>query len=360
MQKKLLYSTSLVLSILYLSSCGGSKEKTTTETGKVQRKTIHLTKNELSRGIRLPGELKAFQEVDLYAKVNSYVKEVLVDRGSKVKQGQELILLDAPELDAQYSEAREKLKSREAIFNSTTSYYRRLVTTSHTPGTVSANDLEQASSKMLSDSSEMSSAKAAFQAISDLRNYLTVRAPFDGIISERNVHPGAYAGPAGKGSDMPMLRLEQEGRLRLVVAVPEIHTGSLNPLEEVQFQVKAFPSDTFKAQIKRLSGKLDLKTRSELIEIDVENKDGRLLPGMYAEVEMGVTRNAAAFVVPVSAVFTNTEGIFLIRVNKGTAEWVPVRKGNETNGKVEVFGAIYDQDEILEVASDQIRNKQVL
>ncbi|MFI5149024.1 MAG: efflux RND transporter periplasmic adaptor subunit [Bacteroidia bacterium] len=346
--------------LLVLASCGNKTEQPKTETGTAAPKTMVIHKSELSQGIRLPGELKAFQEVDIYAKLNSFVKEVKVDRGSQVKQGQELILLDAPELDAQYAEALQKLRSKEALARSSTSYYRRLLITSHTPGTVSANDLEQAEAKMNADSAEVNAVKSAFQAISDLKNYLVVKAPFDGMISERNVHPGAYAGPSGKGSDLPMLRMEQEGLLRLVIAVPEIYIGALHDGLPVKFRVKAFPSDTFQAVLKRVSGKLDEKTRAELIEMDVENKDHRLLPGMYAEVEIGMTRRQIAFVVPATAVMTNTEGVFVIRIRKGTAEWIAVTKGNRDKEQIEIFGALEDQDEILLQASDQIRNGQSL
>jgi RND family efflux transporter MFP subunit len=222
---------------------------------------------------------------------------------------------------------------------------------------VSANELEQAEAKMQTDSSEVSSAKAAFQAISDLKNYLVVRAPFNGIISERNIHPGAFVGGSGK-NDLPMLQLKEEGKLRLVVAVPEIYVGGLSEGQLVHFQVKAFPSDTFTGKIQRISGNLDLKTRSEAIEVDVENKDHRLLPGMYAEVEMNVGRKQEAFVVPVSSVFTNTEGVFVIRARQGVAEWVSVKKGNRQQELQEIFGNLKDGDEIIAKASDQIRNGQ--
>jgi membrane fusion protein (multidrug efflux system) len=322
-------------------------------------KIIHVHKTSIDNTIRLPGELKAFQEVDLYAKINSFVKEVLVDRGSVVKQGQELVRLDAPELDAQFIESREKLKSRESVFHSSQSYYKRLLQTSKTPGTVSLNDLEQAESKMAGDSSDVSSAKAAFQSFSELKNYLIVKAPFDGIISERNIHPGAFVGGSGK-NDVPMLKLKEEGKLRLVIAVPEVYVGSLSETQPVKFQVRAFPSDTFTCMIKRVSRNLDLKTRSELVEMDIENKDHRLLPGMYAEVELGIGRSQPAYVVPQGAVFTNTEGVFVIRKKNGLAEWVPVHKGNSRDGQVEVFGALTEQDEILEHGTDQIRTGQAL
>ncbi len=211
---------------------------------------------------------------------------------------------------------------------------------------------------MMGDSSEVSSAQAAFQSFSDLKNYLVVKAPFSGIITERNISPGAFVGTSGKGTELPMLKLVEEGKLRLVVAVPEVQVGGLAKNTWVQFQVKAFPSDTFRAQIVRISGNLDLKTRSEMIEMDVENKDQRLLPGMYAEVEIGIKRSEPAFVVPLSAIFTNTEGVFIIRAKSEKAERVAIRKGNTHDGKIEIFGPLNDNDSILEQASDQIRDGQ--
>ena len=352
-------SSILLLSFCF-SACGNHAEPSVKESASSQPKFIVLHKSALQDDIRLPGELKAFEEVDMYAKINSFVKEVLVDRGSMVKEGQTLILLDAPELDAQYQEALQKLKTRETIARSSTSYYKRLLLTSRTPGTVSQNDLEQAESKMMGDSSEVSSATAAFQAVSELKNYLIVKAPFNGKISERNIHPGAFGGTSGRGSEQPMLKLVAEGKLRLVVAVPEIQVGGLRLDQSVKFQVKAFPSDTFKGQLVRIAGDLDLKTRSELIEIDVENKDRHLLPGMYAEVEIPIRRTAPTFVVPASAIFTNSEGIFIIRVKNAKAERVSVRKGNDHLGNIEIFGPLEENDSILQQASDQIRDGQGL
>jgi membrane fusion protein (multidrug efflux system) len=358
--KTYFFTTYSLIILIALSSCGGHPAEAVKEATAPSVATIKLHRAGLSEEIHLPGELKAFEEVDLYAKLNSFVKEVLVDRGSSVKKGQVLILLDAPELDAQYQEANEKLRSKESVFRSSSSYYKRLLLTSRTPGTVSANDLEQSDAKMMADSADVSSARAAFNAVSDLKNYLVVKAPFDGVISERNVHPGAFVGASGKGTDMPMLRLVEEGKLRLVVAVPEVNVGGLMVGQPVKFQVKAFPADTFSAQIKRISGDLDRKTRTELIEMDAENTDHRLLAGMYAEVEIGMKRGEPSFVVPASAVFTNTEGVFVIRVKSGKAEWVSVKKGNKQDKLVEVFGSLSENDELVEKASDQVRNGQEL
>jgi membrane fusion protein (multidrug efflux system) len=359
MKTSTIFNVCIVLLLLTsLTACSTHKETVEKTPVPQGAKLIVLHKNALQENIRIPGELKAFEEVDLYAKLNSFVKQVLVDRGSIVKEGQELVLLDAPELDAQYQEALQKLRTRQTISGSSTSYFKRLLLTSHTPGTVSQNDLEQAESKMMGDSSEVSSAQAGFQAVSDLKNYLIVKAPFSGIISERNISPGAFVGTSGKGTELPMLKLVQEGKLRLVVAVPEVQVGGLSPNAWVRFQVKAFPSDTFRAQIVRIAGNLDLKTRSELIEMDVENKDHRLLPGMYAEVEIGIRRSEPAFVVPLSALFTNTEGVFVIRVRNAKAERIAVRKGNMQEGKIEIFGPLTENDSLLEQASDQIRDGQ--
>jgi membrane fusion protein (multidrug efflux system) len=357
--KNIISLSILVLALLGgMASCDSHRELPVSETTNQSLKVFSLHRGSLGRTIHLPGELRAYEEVAIYAKVNSFVREVLVDRGTAVKKGQNLVLLDAPELDAQYHEAEDRLRSRESTLRSTVSYYNRLLQTSKTPGTVSQNDLEQAEAKMKADSSEVSSLGAAFRAVSELRNYLTVKAPFDGIISERNIHPGALVGPGGKGSDLPMLRLEEEGLLRLIVAVPEIHTSAIHDKEEVKFVVKAYPSDTFRAIVSRISGSLDVKTRSELIEMDAPNAGHKLLPGMYAEVELPISRSEPSFVVPLSAILSNTEGLFVIRIAGGKAERIPVRKGNESAGRAEVFGVLNENDAIVEEASEQIHDGQ--
>ena len=122
--------------------------------------------------------------------------------------------------------------------------------------------------------------------ISQTENYLQIRAPFNGVITARNVNPGAYVGPSGKGSEFPLFNLQEQKKLRLVLSVPEAYTSYLNQKNAVSFTVKSLPGQPFKAVINRLSGSIDSRLRSQRVEMDVINNDKKLLPGMVAEVNL--------------------------------------------------------------------------
>ena len=240
----------------------------------------------MSSSLQIPGELIAYQQVDLYAKVNSFVKKLYVDVGSEVKEGELLATMEAPELGSQLAGAESNIKSREAIYLASKANYDRLLETSKTPGTISPNDLEQAAARKNSDFAQFQAAQAAYKEIAETQNYLQIRAPFSGVITARNVNPGAYVGPSGKGSELPLFNLQEQKKLRLVLSVPEAYTGYLNHKDEVSFTVKSLPDRPFKAIIKRLSGSIDSRLRSQRVEMDVINNDKKLLPGMVAEVNL--------------------------------------------------------------------------
>lgn len=315
-----------------------------------------LQKGKLSSSLQIPGELIAYQQVDLYAKVNSFVKKMYVDVGSEVQAGQLLVTMEAPEINSQLSGAESRLKAQEAVYLASKANYDRLYETSQTPGTVSKNDLDQALARKNSDYAQLEAAKAAYKEIADNRNYLEIRAPFSGVISARNVNVGAYVGPSGKGSELPIFTLQQQKKLRLVVAVPEAYTSYLHHTNTVNFHVKALPNERFSAQIKRLAGALDNRLRSERIEMDVINDNKKLLPGMVAEVEVPLPATDSTFVVPKSAVVNSTERVFVIRIVNNKAEWVDVQKGRDADDKVEIYGKLTPGDQLVKRASDEIRN----
>jgi RND family efflux transporter MFP subunit len=327
-----------------------------------------VTTKVLDRKTRLPGELEPYQTVDLHARVTGYVDKVEVDRGSEVKAGQVLVTLVAPEMAAQVAEAEaragavESQKSEaQARLVAAQSTYERIKAASATPGAVAPNELTLAekaadSLKAVIRSLESSAkaARAAVDAQKELMQYLTVSAPFDGVITERWAHPGALAGPAAAASK-PMLRLEQHSRLRLVVAVPEIDAGAVVRGARVPFTVPAFPGETFTGVVARSKRTLDTKTRTMPVELDVMNPAGRLAPGMYPEVMWPSRRAKPSILVPPSSIVTTTERTFVIRINRGKAEWVNVARGLPSGDLVEVFGMLNDGDEIVKRGSDEIR-----
>ncbi|CAL1520933.1 efflux RND transporter periplasmic adaptor subunit [Chitinophaga sp. MM2321] len=342
---------------LFFTACHSIKaeDESSHENQRVQVKFIHLHKGQLEATLKLPGEIKPFQFADLYAKVNSYVKKVNVDLGSRVTAGQVLATLEAPEMNTRVLEAQSRLHTKEAIFRASRATYNRLLKTSQVPGTISPNDLDMAFEKMRADSAEYLSANSAINEVQQMLGYLVIRASFSGVISQRNVHPGTYVGPADKGSDKPLFRLEEQQKLRLSVAVPEMYTDDVSHASFVQFTVKALPGDTFTAHVTRIAGSLDSRMRTELLEMDIANKDRKLLPGMYAEVQIPLPGKKDVYIVPKGAIVSNSEQIFVIRSVDNKAVWVPVQRGNESDGQVEIFGDLSDNDQLVQNASDEIK-----
>lgn len=351
-----------------LQSCGSSRaeeeahEKAVAEANAAPAavEAFPLKKEQLASSIQIPGELIAFQQVDIYAKVSSFVKKLHVDVGSEVREGQLLATMEAPELTSQLVTSESRLKSFEAIYQASKANYERLLETSKTPGTVSQNDLDVALAKQRSDLAQLDAARSAAREITDTRNYLEIRAPFSGIISARNVSTGAYVGPSGKGSEFPLFTLVEQRKLRLVVSVPEQYTSYLRNQSQVTFKVKSLPSQEFPAKVSRLSGALDARLRSQRTEMDVINSDRKLLPGMIAEVSIPLSGKASTFAVPRSAVLHSTQGTYVIKVAEGKAVWVPVKTGSSSTDKTEIFGDIKEGDVLVKVANEEIRDQSEL
>jgi membrane fusion protein (multidrug efflux system) len=357
-KNKYIYHTlTSLLTLILLSACGssGATEEAATETSAVTE-TFLLKKDKFSTNIQIPGELLAFQQVDIYAKVTSFVKELKVDIGSEVTEGQLLMVLEAPELLSQLSASESRLKSQEATYSASNANYNRLIETSKTPGTVSQNDLDMALAKKNSDLANLEAARAGSKEVSVMRNYLEIRAPFSGIITSRNVNLGAYVGPSGKGSEFPLFTLQQQKRLRLAVSVPEAFAGYLKQDDEISFKVRSQPAEIFKAKVKRMAGALDLRLRSERIEMDVMNENKKLLPGMVAEVSIALSAQDSSFVVPKTALVNSNEGVYVIKVANHKAERIEVKKGRDINDQVEIFGSLSQNDIFIAKANEEIKN----
>ena len=328
---------------------------------------VRVISKAVERQVKLPGEFQPYLAVPIFAKLAGFVSRVGVDRGSIVKQGQVLVTIEAPEMQAQIVEVQSKALAlgpqraeAEAKFASAQSTYDRLKAASATPGVVAENDVviaqktvEAAQALVRSYDESIKAAQAQVQAVKDLEQYLTLKAPFDGVITERNVHPGALVGP-GTGST-PLLRLHQITRLRLVVAVPEALVGAMMRGARVPFNVPAYPGETFYGVLSLVAHDLDEKTRTMPVELDVRNPDLRLGPGMYPEVQWPVRRPQPSLLLPPTTIVTTTERTFVIRVTNGAAEWVNVSRGARVGDLVEVFGALKDGDSVVRRGTDEIR-----
>ncbi len=334
--------------------------------------TVEVTKivsRKLDIIVRLPGELQPYEVVAVFPKVTAFVDTISVDRGSVVKTGQLMARLVAPEIAAQRAEAQSKLQGveaqrmeAEAKLASDESTYQRLKTASATPGVVAGNDLEVAQKAVEGDRARRDSAresgaaaKAALKSVTEIEGYLQVRAPFDGVVTERNVHPGALVGPAsGSGANVPLVRVEETARLRLVVPIPEKHVTGMKEGAKVDFSVPAFPNQTFSGTIARIAHSVDTRTRTMPVELDVPNPGRRLASGMFPEVLWPVHRSEATLFVPATAVARTTEAVFVVRIRNGNAEWVSVQTG-EVDGKLtEVFGDLREGDDVAVRGTDEL------
>ena len=332
--------------------------------------TTRVVSQELNMTVSLPGELQPYEEVAIYPKVTGFVQSMGVDRGSRVKQGQLLARLVAPEIVAQKAEAQARLQSAvssriasEAKLASDEGTSDRLKVAAATPGVISEEELEVAEKMADADRARVKAlhnnvvaAQATLHSVEEIEGYLRVTAPFDGIITKRNVHPGALVGPSGgPGAQMPMLSIEQESRLRLVVAVPELYVAGVKDGTPVKFTVPAFPGRTFTGTVARIAESLDQKTRTMPVELDVWNADGTLDAGMFPQISWPVRRPQPTLFVPLSAVARTMESNFVVRVRSGKTEWVNVKQGANSGNLTEVFGNLHEGDEVALHGSEELR-----
>src|SRR5215468_8252209 len=406
-RKPMIGAAALMMAAIGLTACpsGPKPQAPATQSGApAQTPAVTVTtveSRELNRQVRLPGELQAYQDTAIYAKVPGFVEVINVDRGSVVRQGQLLARLRAPELDPQRGEAEAKVRAAqsqrveaqskvsgiraqrleaEAKLAADEATYQRMKAASATPGVVAGNDLEiaqraveagrariqlwnenekaaQAQVKALEENE--GALREAARSSQNIGDYLRITAPFDGVITERNVHQGSLASPASSPTNPPMLRLQQVTRLRLVVPVPEANVSGIALGAKINFTVMAFPGETFSGVVQRVSNALDEKTRTMPVELDVSNPHRRLAPGMVPEVIWPVSRPRPSLFVPPSAVATTTERAFVIRIRDGVTEWVDVKRGASMseNGKdlVEVFGDLSPGDQIAVRGTDELR-----
>ncbi|MGH8150196.1 MAG: efflux RND transporter periplasmic adaptor subunit [Steroidobacteraceae bacterium] len=330
--------------------------------------TVRVAQRPVDFVVALPAELRPFEAVSVFSKVTGFVRSIRVDRGSRITGGELLAQLEAPEIVSQESEAVAKVASAEnrrteaqAKLAGDEDTYKRLVVASATPGVISENELEVAQKLAEADKARalgldnaVAAAKAELRAAQVMKGYLRIEAPFTGIVTARNVHPGALVGPAGGGNAVPMLRIEQISVLRLVVAVPEAYVAGVVAGAQVSFSVPAFPGQTFSGTVARISSSLDARTRTMPVELDVQNRSGDLAPGMFPTVSWPVHRPHPSLLVPQSALVRTQQRTFVIRVRNGLTDWVDVKPGVTAGDDVEVFGDLSPRDEVVLQASEEL------
>jgi RND family efflux transporter MFP subunit len=315
-----------------------------------------LHKDTARKQLNFPAELLPMERAEIVSKVTGYVGILRVDIGDHVSKGQVLAVLEAPEMKATYAQANAEVQTVRSKYLGSLDTYHRLVDASHTEGTIAIGELEKAKAQMQADSAALTAARAKTNAYAEMNSYLTIRAPFNGVITQRNVDRGALVSTTNA---KPLFILEDISSLRLRIPVPEMYTATAASAV-ITFTVDARPDIIYKASLSRKAGSLNLTNRAETWEFLYNNHAGQLKSGMYATAILQLGRQAPTFLVPPSAVATNLEKRFVIRLNNGKAEWVDVRNGMTVADKTEVFGNLNEGDTLLTRATDELKPQTVI
>jgi RND family efflux transporter MFP subunit len=340
---------------------------------------VKAIRADLSTGLVLTAEFTPFQEVDVMAKVSGYIKEIKVDIGDRVKEGQLIATLEIPEMQddlnraeaaieestAELAGARDELQRAESARDIAHLSYSRIQDVSkREPGLVPQQEVDEAHSRDLVAEAQVSAAKSRISAgeqhvrvsqaeqshVKTLRQYSVISAPFAGVITKRYANSGALiqAGTASQTQAMPVVRLSENGLLRLGLPVPESAVPLIHLGEQVDVRVSAM-NRAFPGRVARFSDTVDESTRTMKTEVDVPNQSLLLVPGMYAEVDLVTEQRKHVLSVPVEAVDGSGDSarVFTVRPS-GTIQIVPVRLGIETAQRIEIrSGDLAEGDDVV-------------
>lgn len=326
----------------------------------------------------LSGAFQPYQEVDVHAKVAGYIRQIFVDVGDKVKEGQVLAVLEVPELKAQIlgaeatiehsqnaiRRAQSEITQAESAHSAAHFAYIRLKQASEArQGLIAEQELEDAQDKdqeaeaqvenanasLAEAESQLSISKASSKQLAAMEAYTQITAPFDGVITKRYADTGSLiqAGTASDTQAMPVVQLAEWSRLRLVVPVPESDASQIRLGSVVRVHVAALGRD-FQGRVARFSDALDQQTRTMHTEIDVENRDGTVVDGMYAEVNLTLSKKDAALTIPIQAVKRETSGASVLMVDKdGRIRERQVKLGVEGSNRVEILSGLSEKDQVV-------------
>jgi RND family efflux transporter MFP subunit len=338
----------------------------------------HVERGPVNETLVLSGAFKPFQDVDVHAKVAGYIQKIFVDVGDHVRQGQTIAVLEVPELAAQLAgadagvrRAREEIKRAQGDLQRAKSSHaaahamndRLKQAAQQKAGLVAQQDLDDAQAKDLEQEAQVSSAEAALSSAEQqlqvaqatqkqynaLSDYTRITAPFAGVITTRYADTGALisAGTSTSTQSMPVVRLAQVSTLRLVLLIPESMASSIHLKDPVNVRVQAL-NQSYVGTVCRFADSLDPQTRTMETEIDFENKDGKLIPGMFVEARLAEFQHKDALKIPVEAVSRVGDLTKVLLVNsQNTVEERTVKLGKEGSVHAEVLAGLNEGDRVI-------------
>jgi RND family efflux transporter MFP subunit len=339
---------------------------------------VRVERRALGNTLTIAGEFKPFQDVEVHAKVAGYIRNINVDVGDHVKEGQVLAVLEVPELAAELSGAdaavrrsQEEIRRAQSDVNRAQSahaaahsgYARLKQAADARAGLVAQQEIDDAQAKDLEAEAQVSSSEAQLSAARQqlevaqanqkqyyaLESYSRITAPFAGVITARLADTGALiqGGTSASSGAGPVVRLAEVSKLRLVLPVPESAASQIHLGDPVKAHIQALHQD-FAGKVSRFSDSLDRQTRTMETEIDFANKDGRLIPGMYAEATLSLAKNANELCVPLEAVARNNSEATVLTVNQNNEiEERKIKLGFEGESYVQVLGGVSEGDRVV-------------
>jgi RND family efflux transporter MFP subunit len=299
----------------------------------------------------LPGNVTAFTDSPIYARTSGYLTKWYFDIGARVKKGALLAEISTPELDQQLVQAQADLvTSQQSAGNAKVQAdrYAGLVKSD----AVSRQDTETFVTQAATTSSAVKSAEANVQRIKELQSYEKVYAPFDGVVTARNIDTGQLI---TEGSTSELFHLQALGTLRVYANLPQIYSGSVKRGEKIDLTFAEHPAKNYKGTLIRTADAIDPVSRTLLVEIDVDNRDGALLPGSLAEVHFKTPTPVQTYIVPASALIFRREGLRLgTVVNGDTAHLIPVKIGQDDGATVQITSGLTSNDKVIQDPPDSL------
>ncbi|MFM0569630.1 efflux RND transporter periplasmic adaptor subunit [Paraburkholderia caledonica] len=315
-----------------------------------------------SQELLLPGSVMPYADASIYARTSGYVRHWYADIGTKVRAGQTLADIETPELDAQLQQARADVATAKANYAFADSTARRWQTMLQTQS-VSQQDADSKTSDSAAKLAALASAQANVARLSELVSYEKVTAPFDGVVTVRNVDVGALVTSGGSpglaSAPGELFHVEQTDRLRVYVNVPQDDAGSVTAGTQVYLTTQQYPGRSFAATVARSADAIDSVSRTLRVEIDVDNRDGALLPGAYAQVHLALRAQHPALELPVSALLFRPDGVTVAVIGQdGRAHLRKVTIGRDFGTYVEIATGVTSTDQVIDNPGDALADGQ--
>ncbi len=301
----------------------------------------------------LPGQTLPFSDAPIYARTSGYLKRWTSDIGAHVKQGELLAQIEAPELDQQLRQARADLATAQANAKLAGITARRAENLLKTQS-VSMQERDNAASAFIADQSIVVSRQADVDRLAQLQSYENIYAPFDGVITVRNTDVGHLINAGAGGPAAELFHLTAIKVLRIYVAVPETDAPAMRIGARPTVTVDEYPGESFPGVLARTDNAINPTSRTLRVEVDVDNAEGKLLPGAYAYVHFSLPEKAGSVTVPSNTLLFRSEGLRVGVVHGDIAELVPVTIGRDYGDKVEVLSGLGPHDQVILNPSDSL------